>query len=972
MDYNYDDTTEDDEWDFEAAEAEPNVVSATICDDGSIVMNGYILDASHGSLYAPFSGNWLPTSSQLDSFAFTPVATRYVEKNTSGWWDQWYSYDYYSGSEAIASRSGKVLRKKIYYEEEWFYPVPEGETNKGTYSEIVLLPSGHELPEYKVTRDGETIFEESGTPYALEAVTRSGYSLLSTTNGPLPEFHLFIGNQPQLVSSATLGLIETPNREPAINTVESGSEVSKILVNGTWMPTKNPLPYTLNARGEGLWREYPGHRHIWRNGRLSLIQDLASYDGEIWIEDLNDRGTLLARGEYFNESQQFVEEPLLLLPYEFVTKGANNTLKPVDGFFNGTAAPVIEANAGSCSISSQGVVTLSVSGTVTDATSDLIDTPSKQLQSLFVRKPGGQSTLSLNNSASPELPWKPYKFSSSFSTTVTFSTSGPGEYPVELKTSENAGGMAASTQAYVHVFDLIDNIEMTASLDPGSADVIRYYTGPASSGDPGELMTETANTSKRFAFDPDTFVQVEILSSGALTSSIDSLSVRLHYGSQHRDIELTETGAESNHFVHSECVASCSKFPPTAPGTFLPIAVRFPVVAMLQAGDVRIETMGRMWKLAVKNFGDGEYLYIVDDQGKAVVFNPSAYAQTHIQTKPLDLTWAFNVLKSNDELGAITLERLDGLLVAGASIRNYLGDSLIAGTYVEKTIKLGSTTYYNYCPSIDGNGNPLPVQVTGNPGTALKQEILWRYVTAENKVVIFNSFKDLERDITYRKNVVATAQNAQFAYIGDGAGQQPVKMNPAYWVLRKDSLPGLDILTELKNNTSPIRSYAALQDVFTNPNNSLEYNLSVYAVACQGGARLVTRWAIAQTLGAQQFEGHVQGLPLARGDDFVETRYVSSSEEDKAFWIPGDWGFIENKDHDPNDAGQVGRDGENVIYLGGCYQTDPMAFLNQAPFWGHGFGIKTLQQMIDGISGWGTIEVHKIRRDLNHDVFHQQ
>jgi len=90
---------------------------------------------------------------------------------------------------------------------------------------------------------------------------------------------------------------------------------------------------------------------------------------------------------------------------------------------------------------------------------------------------------------------------------------------------------------------------------------------------------------------------------------------------------------------------------------------------------MRVETMDRDWKLRRKDFGDGEYLYLVDEQDKAVVFNPSANAHTHFQTKPIfEKEWKFKI-KAGQELGEAALKKI----VASCS-----GDSV--DTYITSTL----------------------------------------------------------------------------------------------------------------------------------------------------------------------------------------------------------------------------------------------------------------------------------------------
>ena len=335
---------------------------------------------------------------------------------------------------------------------------------------------------------------------------------------------------------------------------------------------------------------------------------------------------------------------------EFVTKGKGDKPASVSGFYNGTATPVIDATATNCAVTPAGLVTLTVSGTVTDATSDLIDTPAKQLQTVTVKWPGGSAVSNLANTAAPELPWKPYKFASSFTQAVSFTASGPGAYPIDIETSESAAGQTGLTQQYVQVSETQTHIVLTGSLTATTAETLRYFGGAESQNDPSELLEETDVATKMFQVSPtsDAF-KVEILSGGTLTAATDSLAVRLWTKAApgvftHRDATFVETGPVTKNFILKELTASGGAFPKTHPGTFLPIMLRFPVNGAMEAETVRIKTLDREWKLKKKDFGDGEYLYLVDDQEKATVFNPSVNAHTHIQTKPIPDEWVAEVL----------------------------------------------------------------------------------------------------------------------------------------------------------------------------------------------------------------------------------------------------------------------------------------------------------------------------------------
>lgn len=99
----------------------------------------------------------------------------------------------------------------------------------------------------------------------------------------------------------------------------------------------------------------------------------------------------------------------------------------------------------------------------------------------------------------------------------------------------------------------------------------------------------------------------------------------------------------------------------------------------------------------------------------------------------------------------------------------------------------------------------------------------------------------------------------------------------------------------------------------------------------------------------------------------INTRDVAD-EERETFWIPGDWGNITNE----SNSGQLGREGENIIYLG--WTTDSESKVqNTARFWGHPLGVNTLDEIKTSlrVSCGSDInpQVNTIRRDINHDAF---
>ena len=152
----------------------------------------------------------------------------------------------------------------------------------------------------------------------------------------LPRVDTNLGVRPLEVS-----LLETPGSHTVI-TWEAPYTLgqprtlhSRVLVDGQWMPTREPLPGQLNARGEGLigftrtetgeyyWmpnltasslNPYSKPTALWRNGKVLTISDLlgpnvdAQQVGTLW--DINDHGLIAANSP--------THGPALLLPVELV------------------------------------------------------------------------------------------------------------------------------------------------------------------------------------------------------------------------------------------------------------------------------------------------------------------------------------------------------------------------------------------------------------------------------------------------------------------------------------------------------------------------------------------------------------------------------------------------------------------------------------------------------------------------------
>jgi hypothetical protein len=113
-----------------------------------------------------------------------------------------------------------------------------------------------------------------------------------------------------------------------------------------------------------------------------------------------------------------------------------------------------------------------------------------------------------------------------------------------------------------------------------------------------------------------------------------------------------------------------------------------------------------------------------------------------------------------------------------------------------------------------------------------------------------------------------------------------------------------------------------------------------------------------------QFDKTVGRSPFSGTNNLFDWNHV----QDRTFWVPGDWGAIANRQANP----ELGREAENVIYLGDGFSEDFDAFKGEAVFWGLGMGplnvknLMTLGAMLDGLtaSGWGPLEIASQRTNF--------
>lgn len=740
-----------------------------------------------------------------------------------------------------------------------------------------------------------------------------------------------------------------------------------------------------------------------------------------------------------------------IIDLQYVTKDEDGeSIIDQEYSYNSVPCPVIESNVLDCTISAAGVVTMSLSGTVTDEASDLVDEPESQIQTLEI-SPESQYTevIELVNTASPELPWKPYRFGASFSTSVDVVTNGFGPYQVSLVTSENVAGCRGelthpivvsirqeTKRENVLLFSVPDDavadslVFFTGETDPGIDDGVLHETGldtniftgtlfwadveveaVALTGLTGQVDTlltgmtftysnglskeyeidfiETGAVTSHFATDlseaidgldlggllnlalppsfeggspdevqtyigdhdpgPEDFpltetgdatllfngdatwgdATVELIDFGGLTGTIDLIETEWVFVAPDGtvdvlDVEMIETGPDTRRFTYDLGQQNVfdvvyGEAAQNEPGTFLPTIIRIDGPSDLPTSDLSVATFDRDWALERKDLGDGPYWYVIDYGMNAVVFLPAAYAESHIQTKPLEETFTNEIRKGGVKLGKTKVKVETGLVVERDDVANMLGNI----TNDEKReYRRGTEKVFIYAPK--------PGMELGHSNNDLDTEILWRYIGTKKTVSVFSFRSDLEKDISYRQKVVESATAFAIPF------GSPPKVNPAFWI-----------------NATTVRAGKSATDAINDMFTAGAANR--YKLACLLAALYVTERGAAHALGKPVFDARVGRRPYDKSWDVVQRGVSqpnggSNDHANNAKWIPGDWGYIDNTD--PAAGGLI--TGENVIYMGGCFDTDLGDFKDNADFWGHvgANPVKKFKAWITTVEGW--------------------
>jgi RHS repeat-associated protein len=219
-------------------------------------------------------------------------------------------------------------------------------------------------------------------------------------------------------------------------------------------------------------------------------------------------------------------------------------------------------------------------------------------------------------------------------------------------------------------------------------------------------------------------------------------------------------------------------------------------------------------------------------------------------------------------------------------------------------------------------------------------EVLWRMIrNARNFPHESNPpFRDqaaLERHIRVRSAIVNNARHFKAGF-GDDA------FSKTYW-------SG----TSLKPG---VTSTTAIQDIWINPKD--------YSADCMKAGHLILLGAFSDVLDDKEFDKLTQNNPLANVAQFIERRRYVADED----WIPGDWGRIEYNNARADWPSRF-HSGENIIYLGGSFATVWATFSKEAEFFGHGFGIQTLDKYLLTVTGWSKATVKKNATIQSHRDF---
>lgn len=226
-------------------------------------------------------------------------------------------------------------------------------------------------------------------------------------------------------------------------------------------------------------------------------------------------------------------------------------------------------------------------------------------------------------------------------------------------------------------------------------------------------------------------------------------------------------------------------------------------------------------------------------------------------------------------------------------------------------------------------------------------EVLWRMLISP-RVFTFGTLQELEREMSTRLNVVIAAKGAQFGF-------GTVTQGPPGWAGDSSGFTG-----------SP---YDAIMGWY------VDKGCKDFTVGCKDGTMIVFQQAAIMSLDTQaDYEKLMKGTAseLSAMDTVVmkSTKDVSTTSTEPDDWVPGDRGHIKNM----STRRLPGREGENIIYLGGSFRTGEDFYKNSKHFWGlwdRGGTTDTLEGWMGTVRRWNEVDprLQDYRNTLNTKLF---
>ena len=385
------------------------------------------------------------------------------------------------------------------------------------------------------------------------------------------------------------------------------------------------------------------------------------------------------------------------------------------------------------------------------------------------------------------------------------------------------------------------------------------------------------------------------------------------------------------------------------PGTFKPTLLRLVLSSSAPPpSNTMVFAFGNLWNVQQFDFGDGPHWYAIDAHANPVVFVPAAGAPPSGNVQELAGDFLAAVFVGGQQVGDGKKPTEHGLIVWQDDVTKLLNMHLKnfkSKQYQEQKDGAQQTAYiYEPDTGFDHLGNEVV------------DEILWREVRPPVLAYVFNSGDELNTDIAYRQGVVSSTDDVSFGFGGSS-------VNKDFW----------QYFYRVKDKGGDTSACEAIADMFGRKCDGSEGgNSSKYSMGCYPAGQFLLMRGASIALGKQKIDAilatHIDLTWLA----LYTIRDLGDNST--ANWLPGDWGYIANTDPivDPDLTNQQQKEaslkwkrvnpnwrlwlGENIIYLGGSFDTDPKTFAANAMFWGHINRVpkRTLNKWIDGVNNFPT------------------